>query len=174
MTGLIGQYVHGNEPCHHVAYLYNYAGAPWKTQARIRQVMTSLYNNSAGRAVRQRRLRPDVGLVRAQRLGLLSGQPGLGRLRDRQPAGRARRRSTSIRSTTRGATFTIVAENNSPKNIYIQSADAQRQAAGAVLVHARRTGGRRRVGVEDGAETEQGLGAETGRSPAGSDAVARR
>ena len=33
LTGLIGQYVHGNEPCHHVAYLYNYAGAPWKTQA---------------------------------------------------------------------------------------------------------------------------------------------
>ncbi len=45
MTGLIGQYVHGNEPCHHVAYLYSFAGAPWKTQERIRQVMTVLYNN---------------------------------------------------------------------------------------------------------------------------------
>ena len=36
----------GNEPDHHAAYLYNYAGAPWKTQARIRQVMTSLYFNA--------------------------------------------------------------------------------------------------------------------------------
>ena len=32
MTGLIGQYAHGNEPSHHIAYLYNYAGEPWKTQ----------------------------------------------------------------------------------------------------------------------------------------------
>jgi predicted alpha-1,2-mannosidase len=36
LTGLIGQYIHGNEPCHHVGYLYNYAGDPWKTQKRIR------------------------------------------------------------------------------------------------------------------------------------------
>ena len=50
MTGLIGQYAHGNEPCHHVAYLYNYAGQPWKTQARVRQVMTSALQQHARRA----------------------------------------------------------------------------------------------------------------------------
>ncbi len=38
VVGLIGMYAHGNEPCHHYAYLYNYAGQPWKTQARIRQI----------------------------------------------------------------------------------------------------------------------------------------
>jgi len=43
ISGLIGQYAHGNEPSHHVAYLYAYAGAPWKTQARVRQVLTTLY-----------------------------------------------------------------------------------------------------------------------------------
>ncbi len=43
ISGLIGQYAHGNEPSHHVAYLYAYAGAPWKTQARVRQILTTLY-----------------------------------------------------------------------------------------------------------------------------------
>lgn len=43
ITGLIGQYAHGNEPSHHVAYLYNYAGEPWKTQFRVRQIMDEFY-----------------------------------------------------------------------------------------------------------------------------------
>jgi predicted alpha-1,2-mannosidase len=43
ISGLIGNYAHGNEPSHHVAYLYNYAGAPWKTQARLAQIMASQY-----------------------------------------------------------------------------------------------------------------------------------
>ena len=43
ITGLIGQYAHGNEPSHHVAYLYNYAGEPWKTQMRVRQIMDQFY-----------------------------------------------------------------------------------------------------------------------------------
>jgi predicted alpha-1,2-mannosidase len=43
ITGLIGQYAHGNEPSHHVAYLYNYAGQPWKTQVRVRQIMDQFY-----------------------------------------------------------------------------------------------------------------------------------
>ncbi len=44
VSGLIGQYAHGNEPSHHIAYLYAYAGAPWKTQERVRQIIDSLYN----------------------------------------------------------------------------------------------------------------------------------
>jgi len=43
IAGLIGQYIHGNEPSHHVAYLYNYAGAPWRTQARLKQIVDSQY-----------------------------------------------------------------------------------------------------------------------------------
>jgi predicted alpha-1,2-mannosidase len=46
VTGLIGQYAHGNEPSHHMAYLYDYAGAPWKTQARVRQILTTLYHDT--------------------------------------------------------------------------------------------------------------------------------
>lgn len=47
ITGLIGQYAHGNEPSHHAAFLYNYAGKPWKTQAITRKIMNELYNPNA-------------------------------------------------------------------------------------------------------------------------------
>ena len=43
ITGLIGQYAHGNEPSHHMAYLYDYIGKPWKTQKIVRQILDSLY-----------------------------------------------------------------------------------------------------------------------------------
>lgn len=46
ITGLIGQYAHGNEPSHHIAYLYNYAGQPWKTQERINYIMKNMYKPS--------------------------------------------------------------------------------------------------------------------------------
>jgi putative alpha-1,2-mannosidase len=50
-SGFVGQYAHGNEPSHHVAYLYACAGEPWKTQKYVAHIMDSLYNNtSAGYA----------------------------------------------------------------------------------------------------------------------------
>jgi predicted alpha-1,2-mannosidase len=45
ITGLIGQYAHGNEPSHHIAYLYTYAGQPWKTAEKVRYVLDSLYSD---------------------------------------------------------------------------------------------------------------------------------
>ena len=45
ISGLIGQYAHGNEPSHHVLYMYNYVGQPRKTQRRVRQVMDELYTD---------------------------------------------------------------------------------------------------------------------------------
>jgi hypothetical protein len=44
ITGLIGQYAHGNEPSHHMAYLYNYVGTPWKTQSRVREILDKFYS----------------------------------------------------------------------------------------------------------------------------------
>ncbi len=44
MTGMIGQYAHGNGPSHHIAYLYSYVGAPWKTQRQVRRIMDELYS----------------------------------------------------------------------------------------------------------------------------------
>ncbi len=46
ISGLIGQYAHGNEPSHHIAYLYNYAGQPWKTADRVRAILTSQYDDT--------------------------------------------------------------------------------------------------------------------------------
>ena len=43
ITGLIGQYAHGNEPSHHIAHLYNYVGQPWRTQEVVDQVLRTLY-----------------------------------------------------------------------------------------------------------------------------------
>jgi len=60
ITGLIGWYAHGNEPSHHIAYLYDYAGAPWKTQQRLKQIMDSQYHG-----------RPD-GLAGNDDLGQMS------------------------------------------------------------------------------------------------------
>jgi predicted alpha-1,2-mannosidase len=44
--GLIGNYVHGNEPGHHIPYLYNWAGAPKKTQERVRMIMETMYHDA--------------------------------------------------------------------------------------------------------------------------------
>lgn len=46
-SGFVGQYAHGNEPSHHVAYLYNYVGQPWKTQKYVSHIMNTLYNNTS-------------------------------------------------------------------------------------------------------------------------------
>ena len=46
MTGLVGMYAHGNEPSHHIAYLYAYGGAPYKTQARVRDLLERMYQNA--------------------------------------------------------------------------------------------------------------------------------
>jgi putative alpha-1,2-mannosidase len=45
VTGMVGRYPHGNEPSHHIAYLYNYAGAPHKTQHCIRSLLETMYDN---------------------------------------------------------------------------------------------------------------------------------
>jgi predicted alpha-1,2-mannosidase len=46
ISGLIGQYAHGNEPSHHIAYLYNYARAPWKTADRVREILATQYDDT--------------------------------------------------------------------------------------------------------------------------------
>jgi predicted alpha-1,2-mannosidase len=45
IAGMVGQYAHGNEPSHHIAYLFTYAGAPWKTQARVRSLLDTMYHD---------------------------------------------------------------------------------------------------------------------------------
>ena len=121
MTGLIGQYVHGNEPCHHVAYLYSYAGAPWKTQERIRQVMTTLYTNKVDGICGN----DDCGQMSAwyvlSALGFYPVNPAASVYVLGSPL--VDRATIHLDGKYyKGRSFTIVAENNSPKNLYVQSA----------------------------------------------------
>ena len=100
IAGLIGRYVHGNEPSHHVAYLYAAAGQPWRTQERLGRSWTTPVRAAARRPRRQRRPRPDVGLVHLHRAGLLPGGPGEQRVRHRPPV---RIRRATLKSAQRQA-----------------------------------------------------------------------
>ena len=115
ITGLIGQYAHGNEPSHHVIYLYNYAGQPWKAARRIRQVLSELYTDQpAGLCGNE-----DVGQMSAwyilSSLGLYQVEPC---------GGKWQIGSGIVRNATLhvgdGKTFRITTHNNSPRNIYVQ------------------------------------------------------
>ncbi|MBU0475332.1 MAG: GH92 family glycosyl hydrolase [Bacteroidetes bacterium] len=115
ITGVIGQYAHGNEPSHHMAYLYNYAGEPQKTQEKIHEIIKTLYSN-----------KPD-GLSGNEDCGQMSawyvlssagfypvcpgdrnyiiGTPNFGK----------------VFINTSGKQFTVIANNLSDENYYIQS-----------------------------------------------------
>lgn len=121
ISGLIGQYSQGDEQCHHVAYLYDYAGAPYKTQTRVRQVMSTFYNDTpAGQCGNV-----DCGQMAAwyvfSALGFYPVNPDSGVYAIGSPVVS----EAVIRLDNKkyaGHTFTMIAENNSPENIYIQSA----------------------------------------------------
>ena len=83
VAGLIGLYAHGNEPSHHIAYMYDYIGTPWKTQELTRRIMDLVLQAGAGWARRQRGLRANVRLVYLERDGHLPGQSGRRDVRNR-------------------------------------------------------------------------------------------
>jgi len=121
VTGLIGMYAHGNEPCHHVAYLYNYAGKPWKTQALARKVANLFYNNTVAGLCGN----DDCGQMSAwyvfTALGFYPVDPSSGVYVIGSPL--VDEASLALDSRYyKGGRFTVVAENNSPENVYIQSA----------------------------------------------------
>jgi len=121
VTGVIGMYSHGNEPDHHVAYLYNYAGHPWKTQARVRQIVNSLYNNSPGGICGN----DDCGQMSAwyvfTALGFYPVDPTSGIYILGSPL----MDKVTLKldpKFCKGKSFTVIARNNSAANPYIQSA----------------------------------------------------
>ncbi len=117
ITGLIGQYAHGNEPSHHVAYLYNYAGAPWKTQERVRNIMNSLYSDKPDGLCGN----DDCGQLSAwyvfSAMGFYPVAPG----QNIYPIGSPIFEKVTI-NLENGKQFVIAANNNSGKNIFINSA----------------------------------------------------
>jgi len=117
ITGLIGQYAHGNEPSHHIAYLYNFAAQPWKTQELVRRIMKEMYQ-----AV------PD-GLCGNEDCGQMSAWFVLSAMgfypvtpaSNQYIIGSPLFEKVTI-NLENGNTFVIKANKNSDKNIYIKSA----------------------------------------------------
>lgn len=115
VTGLIGQYAHGNEVSHHVAYLYNYAGQPWKTQKLIPQILTEEYkNNPEGLSGND-----DCGQMSAwyvfSALGFYPVNPVGGQYVLNAPF-----YTKASLTLPNGNHFTITASNRSAKNIYVK------------------------------------------------------
>lgn len=117
ITGLIGQYAHGNEPSHHVAYLYNYAGAPWKTQERIRYILNTLYTDKPDGLCGN----DDCGQLSAwyvfSAMGFYPVCPG----QNIYAIGSPIFDKVTI-NLENGKTFVITTKNNSLENIFINSA----------------------------------------------------
>ena len=117
ISGLVGQYAHGNEPSHHVIYMYNYAGRPDKAAPLLRKMLTEMYHDEPDGLSGNE----DVGQMSAwyiiSALGLYQVDPIGGRYVIGSPLF-----SKASVNVGGGKTFTIVAKNNSDRNIYIQSA----------------------------------------------------
>jgi predicted alpha-1,2-mannosidase len=117
ITGLIGQYAHGNEPSHHIAYLYNFAAAAFKTQEKIHQIMNEMYHAAPdGLAGNE-----DCGQMSAwyvlSAMGFYPVTPGTTDYIIGTPLFPA-----ATIHLENGKTFSIKANNVSDKNFYIQSA----------------------------------------------------
>ncbi len=116
MAGMTGQYAHGNEPSHHVIYMYNYVGRPDKAAPLLRKMMTEMYaDRPDGLSGNE-----DVGQMSAwyiiSSLGLYQVDPVGGRFVLGTPL--FDKASVNVGN---GKTFTVVAKNNSAQNIYVQS-----------------------------------------------------
>jgi predicted alpha-1,2-mannosidase len=120
VVGTIGQYVHGNQPSHHVAYLYNYAGAPWKSQEKVHKIMDMLYQNGPGGICGNE----DMGSLSSwyvfSALGFYPVAPGENIYSIGTPL--FEEAKITLCSPYKGKEFVIKANKISSKNIYIQSA----------------------------------------------------
>jgi predicted alpha-1,2-mannosidase len=116
ISGMIGQYIHGNEPSHHLAYLYVYAGAPIRTQERLRQIVTSQYRPTSDGLVGN----DDLGQMSAwlifTSLGFYPVAPGS----NEYVIGRPFVNRATLHLPN-GNTFKVVADHLSSENAFIKS-----------------------------------------------------
>ncbi|MCG9793128.1 GH92 family glycosyl hydrolase [Flavobacterium algicola] len=117
ISGLIGQYAHGNEPSHHIAYLFNHAGQPWRTQYWVRKILDTQYNTTPNGLSGNE----DCGQMSAwyvlSSIGLYALNPASTVYEIGSPLF-----DKSTINLPNGKTFSIVADEVSNENIYIQSA----------------------------------------------------
>jgi predicted alpha-1,2-mannosidase len=114
ISGLIGYYAHGNEPSHHIAYLYVYAGRPWRTQQRLRQIVESQYHATPDGLSGN----DDLGQMSAwlifTALGFYPVTPGSGEYVIGRPFV-----NHAVMHLPNGKQFSIVADNLSDANGYV-------------------------------------------------------
>ncbi|RAJ18194.1 GH92 family glycosyl hydrolase [Olleya aquimaris] len=118
ISGLIGQYAHGNEPSHHMAYLYNFVNKPHKTQEKVHQIVTELYSNTPDGISGNE----DCGQMSAwyifSSIGFYPVTPGSNQYIIGAPLF-----EKATFNLENGKQFTVSTENLSSKNIYIASAE---------------------------------------------------
>jgi predicted alpha-1,2-mannosidase len=115
LTGVIGQYAHGNEPSHHIAYLYAYSGQQWKTAEKLRYILQNFYQDKPDGIIGNE----DCGQMSAwyifTSMGLYPVFPASGQYVFGTPLF-----DKATFHLGNGRSFSITAENNGPGNIYIQ------------------------------------------------------
>ncbi len=113
--GIIGNYVHGNEPSHHVAYLYNWTNQPWKTQERVRMILPKMYKPTPDGLGGN----DDTGQMSAwyifSSLGFYPVAPGSDQYSLGSPAV-----DGAVIQLPEGKTLEIIAKNQSAKNVYVK------------------------------------------------------
>ena len=115
ISGLIGQYAHGNEPSHHVLYLYTMLGEPWKTADRVHEVLSTLYHDQPDGLSGNE----DVGQMSAwyvlSAMGFYEVEPAGGRYWFGAPY------FERMQIAVPGGTFSVEAKNFAPENRYVQA-----------------------------------------------------
>ena len=118
VTGLIGQYAHGNEPSHHVSYLYTLAGKPWRTQELVNQICNTKYQDEINGLCGN----DDCGQMSAWYIFSSLGFYPLNPCGGEFVIGAPQLPKVTI-NLQNGKTFTVIAENYSPENIYVRSVE---------------------------------------------------
>ncbi|MCC9165773.1 GH92 family glycosyl hydrolase [Pontibacter harenae] len=130
--GIIGNYVHGNEPSHHVAYLYNWTDQPWKTQDKIRMVLKAMYKPTVDGLGGN----DDFGQMSAWYIFSSLGFYPVAPASDQYAIG-----SPAIKSATlnldNGKTFVVDVKNQKDKNVYVQKIELNGQTINrSYITHA--------------------------------------
>lgn len=115
MTGLIGQVAFGNEPSHHIPYLYNWTAEPWKTQEVVDYILDEMYTAAPAGVIGNE----DVGAMSAWYIMSAMGFYQVDAAKPIYTVGRPL--FSKVTLPVKGGTFTVIAENNNDENKYIQS-----------------------------------------------------
>ncbi|MCG6188917.1 GH92 family glycosyl hydrolase [Maribellus maritimus] len=130
--GIIGNYVHGNEPGHHIPYLYNWTGQPWKTQERVRMIMKTMYSSKEDGLCGN----DDAGQMSAwyifSSLGFYPVLPGA----DEYSIGSPMVKKANL-YLDNGKTLVINTKNQSPENVYVEKVEINgKKIDGLTLKHS--------------------------------------